>query len=104
MAMVASHVATYRLSPSYSPIWGSSTSQNLPDCLFLALVQGSSASCQPGEEDFRRFGHKFPRQVTGQSSKSPHICIIDLKSIHSLHTQPASAPQGNNQAPFVLCL
>ena len=52
---------------SYSPILGSSTPQNLPDCLFLALVQGSLASCQPGEENFGRSGHKFPRQVTGQA-------------------------------------
>lgn len=99
-----SHISAHRLSRPYSPIRGSSTPQSLPDCLFLALVQGSSAARQPGKEDLGRFGHKLPRQVTGQASESLHICLTHLKAMHALHTQPASVPSGNRPAHPMLCL
>lgn len=97
---IGSHVAAYRLSHSCSPIGGSSTPQSLPDCLFLARVQGSLASCQPGKEDFGRFGHEFPRQVTGQASESSHICLTHLKSIDALHTQHCQCLRGTTEPPL----
>lgn len=99
---LSSHGVACMLSQSYSPIRGSSTPQSLPDCFFLALAQRSVAPCQPGEEGFRRFGHKFPRQVTGQVSKSLHIHLTHLKSVHALRTQPGSFSTLGKQ-PSPLC-
>lgn len=89
---ISSPISAHMQSHSHSPIRGSSTPQSLPDCLFLAQVQGSSAACQQGEKDFRRLDHKFPRQVTDQASESLCVCLAHLKAIHALHTQPASVP------------